>query len=66
MDNKYQDLYIQRLNNRSLNDSLPIVFRQLEIRQIVFLENEIHIDFIKGATPMTMIIPKKNNSITID
>ena len=60
MDNKYQDLHVYNLKD------IPIVIRMLEIKQIKFTENEILIDYINGATPMTLILPKRNIAILID
>lgn len=61
MDNKYQDLHIYNWKNHGTS-----TMREIEIKQIIFTENEIHIDFIKNATPMCIILSKMYNSITID
>lgn len=61
MDKKYQDLHIYNWKNHGTS-----VMRKIEIKQIVFSENEIIINFINSKTSMTLIIPKMYNSITID
>ena len=61
MDNKYQDLHIYNSKNHRTT-----VMREIEIKQIIFNENEIFIDFIKNAIPMQIRLSKRFNSITID
>ena len=61
MDNKYQDLYVY-----DKNEQPTLILRMLEITQIKFTETDIQINFIKDRTPMSLLIPKKNNSFTID
>ena len=61
MDNKYQDLHIYNWKTHGTS-----LMREIEIKQIIFNENEIFIDFIKNATPMQIRLSKRFNSITID
>lgn len=61
MDNKYQDLQIYNLKNHNTS-----VIREIEIKQIIFNETEIVIDYIYNGIAITMILPKLNNIITID